>query len=572
MYIFTGLALFYSIKRLFNKQEIERIILLFLALFMLIGGAQSLKMISYPQFSIFSYFLNANFFAGFLILCLPLVLKKRIIPWGIIYTMICAFTHSRGLYLSLIAGFIIHYAIKRSKKTIFLIVFFLMIVLLLPGAREKVKQGISEKNYRIDRITIWKEALRQYSQKPISGNGWGSFPSIFLSRFPLIKLHAHSLYMEILSSFGLSGILIFLIILMFSLYRIIPDIRSDGLIMMLPFMIFQIFTNSFYSYKLTLLFFLIIAWIYSENMGPENKFITLWEIDMIKFFPFFLIFAAIDLPLITSFSGLLFLLIFRFLSFKKFNNIGKILIIMSSILLIRSMLHEIGVYKYNNKEYKSASEFFNLENIMIPANPIAFFYEGNSLFFLKDKADAINRYNMGLKIYPYYDFFKANFEIISGKKKDFSVLHPETNALLAIYHKKYGDIDGAKRLILKAADKNVLWLFIHGFEDELNEYIMENIFSINLKLKSTPDSTNELLLLSYFFLMNNDVIKAQKMALTAQLYAENSFQRMIAKNLFDKTIGKKEILKDNFELSDDFSERVFSERGVFQSGVLRVQF
>ncbi len=190
-----------------------------------VSGASGIYLANSKDFFI-STFGNSNYFAGFLILALPLLclfLKenienkslKTLAIVSIIFAILgLILTKSKGAFLALGIQILLYFLLSNFtnfKKTILTILFLFCVVsapLLLKFSPETEIQTFES------RKVIWKSSIEAIQDNPIFGNGYGTFqiffpkfrsPDYWQKRSEDIVLHAHNEFLEMISEIGLIG-------------------------------------------------------------------------------------------------------------------------------------------------------------------------------------------------------------------------------------------------------------------------------------------------------------------------------------------------------------------------------
>ena len=156
-------------------------------------------------------------FAVFL-LALAAFEKKRLVWLGLLalaaFTGICLMLAlSRGGYLALAAGFLFLAAVKQRKLLVFLLIFCLVGVPLLPNAvRTRVLMTYDENGGELDhssetRVSLWEDAMQAFEANPLFGTGFDTFA--YGEHLNSYK-DTHNFFVKVLSETGLVGIAIFL--------------------------------------------------------------------------------------------------------------------------------------------------------------------------------------------------------------------------------------------------------------------------------------------------------------------------------------------------------------------------
>ncbi|MEW5766313.1 MAG: tetratricopeptide repeat protein [bacterium] len=200
-----------------------------------------------------STFGNKNFFAGYLVMLMPvvasLILMGRSIESKVlaavlfILMLLCVlYSQTRGVWLGAIAAFLCfaglslklglltHYLRKRFVQ-IGLVVVLVGVTtlppLLAPNYVARMKDTFksifqTQTGTNVVRIIMWRGVLSAFKEHPIIGHGIGTFQLIFPAHRPSEyhhrsvshnTLHAHNEYLEYLAEEGILGFLSFLVIM-----------------------------------------------------------------------------------------------------------------------------------------------------------------------------------------------------------------------------------------------------------------------------------------------------------------------------------------------------------------------
>lgn len=205
-----------------------------------------------PKDVAYSTFGNKNFFAGFLVLVIPLslslfcyeqkLLKKIVFLITfliLLFSLLITFT--RGAYIGIFAGIVTFFLlnlISLKKYFVKIIVIILIIsiclsiILLKLNIFENVKDAVVSifsfsHGTNLMRITTYKSFFRAAIKNPLTGVGIGTFQLTFpFFRDELYSskglthntLHAHNEYLEILGEQGIIGLVLFLWFIYILLY------------------------------------------------------------------------------------------------------------------------------------------------------------------------------------------------------------------------------------------------------------------------------------------------------------------------------------------------------------------
>ncbi len=175
-------------------------------------------------YRIYSTFGNPNvagsWFAAMIIISLYLWesqrrQKKKYIVGILIFIIGLAFSGSKGATLSLEVAILVYALLTKNKvsKNALLVTFF--IVLLCAAISPEINHPLSS------RIPIWTKVIKLYFEKPILG--WGTFGILAKTK----KLHAHNLWLSLLTMYGTVGFLIYVWIKVYIWKNIQLLLKSD---------------------------------------------------------------------------------------------------------------------------------------------------------------------------------------------------------------------------------------------------------------------------------------------------------------------------------------------------------
>lgn len=161
---------------------------------------------------------NPNFLGGFLAMSLPLVLisKSRLKPFVLVVSLVVTLlSGSRGAWLALLIVGAVWLGIKKKFRILAGVLFALGLLMLVavevqqPGLLSLVSRNSIWEN----RVLIWQEGLKAVIRRPILGYGQENFELIFPSRYQMKVDNVHNLFLEILLSSGVVGLIVYLAII-----------------------------------------------------------------------------------------------------------------------------------------------------------------------------------------------------------------------------------------------------------------------------------------------------------------------------------------------------------------------
>jgi len=195
------------------------------------------------QLSTLSTFGNQSYFAGFLVLVLPLiaaellsrrlsggnVLLPSLLAVAVLYLLVV--TGSRSAWVAAVAGMLLFFALTLRNRKAFLgsVIAGVAIVagiyfLFRPAIDPRIDALFAggPQSSVVRRLPFYEGALNAFSASPVAGNGAGNFP-VFIPRFRpsdywMVKsedivAHAHNEFLEVLSETGMLGFASFVLLL-----------------------------------------------------------------------------------------------------------------------------------------------------------------------------------------------------------------------------------------------------------------------------------------------------------------------------------------------------------------------
>lgn len=247
---------------------------------------------------VYSTFENPNVYGEYLILAIPIAAAlfwtekgfwKKTILLGItgILTLAMILTFSRGCWLGMLLALAILAVIIDRRFILLGIVMLMMMPFVLPETiinrfMSIGDMGDSSTSYR---VYIWMGTLAMLSDYWFSGVGLGetSFNKIYpLYSYNNIEApHSHNLYLQIISQFGIFGLIVFMGIV-YNFYKEATismlkekNILNAGIIAgMTGFFLEGMFDYTWYNYRVILIFWMVLAFgslmsSFAENKGKE---------------------------------------------------------------------------------------------------------------------------------------------------------------------------------------------------------------------------------------------------------------------------------------------------------------
>lgn len=290
-----GVALFYIARTFLSRKQIRTLLLVFVGVTLLVGVDGFYQKLTGVDFlrgfepntirgvqPVKASFSHHNDFATFLIVMLFInmgildSLKKtwqKIVAMAIIPVIIIniVYTYSRGAWLALLVVliFLIFFIPEKKTKVILisLITAFLICLFVTPILRERF-MFILQKGGDSGRYWRWQAAISIFKDSPLIGCGLGLFMDIFYKYTKAGYHYAHNCYLQMLAETGLIGFMSFMWMMgciFFTSLKVFKqelDKMSLGIFAGLTaFLIYAFFDTQFYSLKLSILFWLITAFL-----------------------------------------------------------------------------------------------------------------------------------------------------------------------------------------------------------------------------------------------------------------------------------------------------------------------
>ncbi len=178
-----------------------------------------------------------------------------------------------------ISGLIFFFSFKSKKLLICFLIILLISPLFLPVSLTsrftETYQKFAKGDYE-QRIYIWESAYKMFKKAPVFGVGIGQFRKYYKiyvsSEAPEKRLHnhAHNIFIQIISEFGIVGFLIFiylLTLLIKTIYNSLPfsdNYKGDLLLgfsaALTGFFVQEMFEFSISSSAFTILFCILLGW------------------------------------------------------------------------------------------------------------------------------------------------------------------------------------------------------------------------------------------------------------------------------------------------------------------------
>jgi|GEM_PF-3102017 len=131
-----------------------------------------------------------------------------------------------------------------------------------------------------DRIVWWKAAWRMFLSHPFKGVGWGNFENYYLFYRPALTINtlfAHNIIFQLLSETGIVGLVSFLLMLYFLLFRNAGISSEDfpgketAVLCILGFLSFNLFDYGFYVPSHQMLFWTIMGTLQQRRTARRQR-------------------------------------------------------------------------------------------------------------------------------------------------------------------------------------------------------------------------------------------------------------------------------------------------------------
>jgi len=234
-------------------------------------------------------FENQNALAGFLTPLLLLTIafflgvpkeKKYKIYIAILAIALAAcliLTTSRGGWLGFILGLLLMtFLLHKFKVFIPVICIFLMVLVILPGSRERIAQ-LFKAGGSSERFALAQSALDMVRDNPFLGKGLGTFMDYF-RQYAYVKgvYYAHNSYLQIAAEAGIFALVCFLLFLGSILLKSIKSFSSHHNFILLGlacavcgFSVHAFFDNHLFSLQLAVLFWFLLGLTFSAAQLKE---------------------------------------------------------------------------------------------------------------------------------------------------------------------------------------------------------------------------------------------------------------------------------------------------------------
>ncbi|MCF7870102.1 MAG: O-antigen ligase family protein [Candidatus Omnitrophica bacterium] len=237
-----------------------------------------------------TYFLyTLPFFIGFMIFHSSLKLKLISFVAAVPVFAAFIFHGSRGVWLGLIAGFIIT-IILCSKKRGYLFGLSLLVIVLIGSVnftRERIMRVDNDSSIKV-RLQMAASAINIFKEYPVFGAGPGSYGGLMQDYYPdqakgaRKHSHAHNTYLEVLAEVGILGLLSLLWILALFFCQGYRAVKKDPDAYNISFMIMflAVFVSEFFmSVILVGIAAPVIFWLL---LGAGTQVFKTKKIDKVK--------------------------------------------------------------------------------------------------------------------------------------------------------------------------------------------------------------------------------------------------------------------------------------------------
>ena len=246
---------------------------------------------------------NPNILAEHIALLLPLglvlvLLSRRLLPAfgsAVCFGMMGAclvFTWTRGAWLGAIASLLLFVLLLHHRALTFTLIGTLPVVALAQFAPDQIQRRFSSIGTHTDssvlyRYNLWEGVQRMLSDHWIGGVGVGesAFRAVYAGyALPGIEtaMHAHSLYLGLLSSLGVMGLAVFALVLFFWVQRALSYLRYGqlrtprlivlgGLTGIAALLVMGFFDDVWYNYSIYMLFWTVMGLVSAQIRVGEQQ-------------------------------------------------------------------------------------------------------------------------------------------------------------------------------------------------------------------------------------------------------------------------------------------------------------
>lgn len=248
---------------------------------------------------VYSTFENPNVLGEYLLLVIPIAVsmflaEKGVLKKGISFIFVCimmlclALTFSRGCYLGILFAASVFVILLNFKFIIFFFAGLLALPFVLPKSilDRFTSIGNMKDSSTSYRVNIWKACIDMIEGCKLTALGQGK--DVFNRIYPMFAYnesmaeHSHNLYLQIIIETGICGLLTFVFIIyrfyqyLFNGIKKVVNFSNKVYLIgfvsaMSGFLIQSVFDNSWYNYRVVLIFwaFIGIAVSYRKNIVNE---------------------------------------------------------------------------------------------------------------------------------------------------------------------------------------------------------------------------------------------------------------------------------------------------------------
>ena len=231
-----------------------------------------LLIIFFSSIAMFNY-INKKYIKNILIILIFLVIVN------------IGFTYSRGTWLAFFISCVIlalFYPNKKIKIIICIILsFFIIGIFIIPTLNERFL-FLLQKNADTGRFTKWEACISMFKDSPLNGLGLGLYMDVLDDYTSKGGRYAHNCYLQILAETGLLGIIPFLIFIITVITKSIKSLikNMDNFLLcifiaFISFLIHSFFDTQLYSLRLSILFWILCAFLLKIIEENKNKSIDI---------------------------------------------------------------------------------------------------------------------------------------------------------------------------------------------------------------------------------------------------------------------------------------------------------
>ncbi|WP_392486645.1 O-antigen ligase family protein [Haloimpatiens sp. FM7315] len=296
----TYIILYFIIKNEFDYKDSKRMLLSYITSITLVSvfgiiqfftkiGLNPKYIVNYGHGSIVrihSSFQNPNALGAFLILgifpifMMAMGIKRKRLIWILTFLLVLLaiiLTGSRNALVAFGVGMLI-LVISYNFKLILGFILALVAAFMVPEVRYRLLDLFS-KTQNESRIKLWKTAIAMIKEHPLRGIGNGNYTvryDEYVKKYPSLKypdyhnMPSHNSYLKIQSELGIGGIISFLGLLIFSIFKIkklinrtrdrfIKSFYTGFLASMIAFLFMNFSDNMFFIPEIAMSYWIIVA-------------------------------------------------------------------------------------------------------------------------------------------------------------------------------------------------------------------------------------------------------------------------------------------------------------------------